>query len=59
MQRQTLGRVTKESFDFIKKLGDGAYGKVYLVKSLKNGQEYALKCVDKVHIIKHDKIESV
>lgn len=41
------------------KLGDGAYGKVYLGKRKDNNKYYAIKCVDKMHIIKHDKVDSV
>jgi len=43
-----------EEFDFIKLLGKGAYGKVYLVKKKKTGDLYAMKIVDyadKVNLI--------
>lgn len=56
--RQTSERITRESFETICKLGDGSYGKVYLVRRKNTLKQYALKCLDKIHIIKHDKVES-
>ena len=46
--------ISIEEFDFIKLLGEGAYGKVYLVKKKKTGDLYAMKIVeyaDKVSLI--------
>lgn len=51
--------MTRDCFETICKLGDGSYGKVYLVRKKNTLKQYALKCLDKIHIIKHDKVESV
>lgn len=40
-------------------LGQGAYGVVELVKKKNTGVKYALKVLEKDHILKYDKIESV
>ena len=40
-------------------VGKGAYGQVELVKKKNNGIKYALKVLEKDHILKYDKIDSV
>lgn len=40
-------------------LGQGAYGAVELVKKKNTGVKYALKVLEKDHILKYDKIDSV
>ena len=40
-------------------LGQGAYGQVELVVKKNTGVKYALKVLEKDHILKYDKIESV
>lgn len=40
-------------------MGNGAYATVNLVQCSINDEEYALKIVDKNHLQKHDKVESV
>jgi len=35
-----------EDFDFLKKLGQGAYGRIYLVRRKATGDKYAMKIVD-------------
>lgn len=40
-------------------LGQGAYGQVELVKKKSSGLKYALKVLEKDHILKYDKIDSV
>ncbi len=35
-----------EDFQFIKFVGEGAYGKIYLVKKKATGDRYAMKIVD-------------
>ena len=37
-------------FEIIKDLGKGSFGTVKLVKNLKTGNHYALKCLDKKDI---------
>jgi hypothetical protein len=48
-----------DDFDMIRFLGDGAYGKVNLVKCRYNNLKYALKILDKKRIAKYDKVENV
>jgi len=38
--------VSIEDFEFLKKLGKGAYGEVYLVRKIQTGEKYAMKIVD-------------
>jgi len=40
-------------------LGQGAFGQVYLVQKKHDKQLFALKVLEKDHIINYDKIESV
>ena len=42
--------ISKDSFEFIKHIGEGAYGKVFLVKKKNTGKLYALKELDKERI---------
>ena len=52
-------RTKSSDFEFLTVLGQGAYGQVYLVQYKKTKKQYALKVIEKNHIIKYDKIESV
>ena len=56
--RTNSGRVASiniDDFDFIKKLGEGGFGKVYLVRNKKTEKLLALKAVEKSIIIgNHD-----
>ena len=51
--------LTKDSFDIIKKLGNGAYGTVYLVQKKNNKKYFAMKELEKEHILAYDKINAV
>ncbi len=48
-------------FEVVRKLGEGSYAKVFLVRKKGEVPEelYALKQVDKLLIMKHDKVDSV
>lgn len=50
---------TIEDYEFIKQIGEGAFGNVYLAKEKDTKQLYAIKALDKDHIIKHNKLQSV
>jgi serine/threonine protein kinase len=52
---RTTEIITRQSFDIVKKLGDGAYGVVYLVKKKDTGQLFALKELEKEHILRYNK----
>lgn len=45
-----------EDFTFIKLLGKGAHGKVFLVKEKINNNIYAMKTLNKKHIINKNKV---
>ena len=46
-QQGVTGRVTKEDFIYLKVVGIGSYGKVFLVEHKGDGQHYAMKVVKK------------
>jgi len=49
-----------DDFQFIKRLGQGAYGKVYLVKKKQTGDIYAMKIIDFAYMeMTHQKIDSL
>ena len=56
---RTTEVITLDSFERIKKLGDGAYGIVYLVKKKDTKQIYALKELEKDHILRYGKYKAV
>lgn len=50
--------VTLASFHFIKVIGRGSFGKVFLVKKKDSGQYFAMKSLRKDVIIDYDQVES-
>ena len=54
-----MGFYATNQFDFIKNIGQGAYGSVFHVKRRQTGLEYALKQLEKDHILKYDKKDAV
>lgn len=46
-----------EDFDLIRIIGNGAFGKVWLVKLRESGEFYAMKIVDKQSVIEQNLIE--
>jgi len=56
--RETEG-ISRDMFVVMGALGQGAYGVVELVKKKNTGIKYALKVLEKDHILKYDKIDSV
>ena len=56
-KRAESRQVTPDDFKIIKKLGDGAFGKVYLATL--NDKEYAIKKLTRDFLIKRSKVQSV
>jgi hypothetical protein len=48
-----------EDYKFIKPVGEGAFGTVYLSKEIATEKAYAIKALDKSHIIKYNKTKAV
>ena len=58
-RRQTLSNVTWDDFELISIIGRGTFGKVYLVKPKNSDKYYAMKCIRKDVVIKHESIDSL
>ena len=54
-----MGYLSKDQFEFLKAIGQGAYGQVHLVQRKTTGVMYALKVLEKDHILKYDKVQAV
>lgn len=50
-EKKATERIGLESFKFYKKIGEGAFGEVYIVKKGKSDKLYALKAIKKVKIL--------
>ena len=46
-----IGRIIFKSYKIKKKLGEGSFGKVYVVSSLKTNELFAAKLVSFLHIL--------
>jgi len=46
-------------FELLRKLGDGSYSQVILARQKASGTEYALKVVDKHHVIRHNVVDQI
>lgn len=49
--------VSLQSFDFVKVVGKGSFGKVFLVKKKDDGQYFAIKSMRKDTILEYDQLE--
>lgn len=47
----SIQQLKLDQFVVLKKLGNGQFGSVYLVKELKSKKTYALKCISKAMVI--------
>ena len=54
-----MGYLSRDQFETIRKLGKGAYGEVFLVRRTETGVKYALKVVEKSHILRYNKTEAI
>ena len=50
---------TIDDYEFLKPVGEGAFGTVYLAKEKETSKKFAIKALDKSHIIKFNKTKSV
>eukprot|EP00004_Rigifila_ramosa_P024182 TRINITY_DN6939_c0_g1_i1.p1 TRINITY_DN6939_c0_g1~~TRINITY_DN6939_c0_g1_i1.p1 ORF type:complete len:534 (+),score=94.37 TRINITY_DN6939_c0_g1_i1:191-1603(+) len=50
---------TRDDFEFGRVLGEGAFGQVVLATEKSSGNKYAIKMVEKMHVIKEKKTETV
>ena len=48
-----------EDFKIIRLIGRGNFGKVYLVRNIKNNQNFAMKSIRKDVVLDHDNLESL
>ena len=46
-------------YHLLKSIGEGAFGKVYLAKDKTSNELFAIKALDKNHIVKHNKSKQV
>lgn len=51
--------MTWDDFELISIIGRGTFGKVYLVKIKNSNKYYAMKCIRKDVVIKHESIDSL
>jgi len=51
--------INLNSFDIVKTIGTGSFGRVHLVKSRANNKFYAMKAIPKGHIAKEQQIEHI
>lgn len=52
-------QITEDSFNFLRMLGKGYYGKVYLAEKKNDGRLFALKVIKKLDIIKRNFIDNL
>lgn len=53
------GTTKFSDFECISIIGRGTFGKVYLVKNLKNGKYYAMKSIRKDIVVEHEAISNL
>ena len=55
--QKAKGKTTKDDFDMLKVIGQGSYGKVFLVKHKKTGITHAMKMLKKADLQKRNQVE--
>ena len=58
-RRGTLVEASWTDFELLSIIGRGTFGKVYLVACKPTGKYYAMKCIRKDVVIKHESVESL
>lgn len=58
-RRESMIEARWEDFELLAIIGRGTFGKVYLVSCKANGNYYAMKCIRKDVVIKHESVESL
>ena len=51
--------LTLADFDLLRRVGDGAYSHVVLARHKATEKEYALKIIDKRHVLRHNAVEAI
>ena len=46
-------------FEIRKMVGKGTFGKVFMVENIKNGNQYAMKCIRKDIILENEQMENI
>ena len=59
LYQQVINKKSVEDFRFLKKIGHGAFGKVYLSEDISNNKTYAIKVICKEEIIRGDDLDMV
>ena len=54
-----MSKFSFEDYQIVKKIGQGTFGKVYLVKNSKNDKMYAMKAIRKDLIVETDSVDSL
>ena len=52
-----LGKISRDNFKFLNKLGEGKFGKVFLVREISTGFVMAMKVLEKKKIIQDNILE--
>lgn len=58
-RRDTLINATFDDFELLSLIGNGTFGKVYLVRQRKKKTLHAMKCIRKDVVIEHESVESL
>lgn len=59
MVEKVITKKTIDEYEFMKSIGEGAFGTVYLAKDKAKQTLCAIKALDKTHIVKNNKTKSV
>lgn len=56
---KSISTYQRSHFEFIKTIGEGAFGRVYLARLIKQEKYYAIKTFDKARVIKNDMTKQI
>lgn len=58
-QSPLLQKKSIDDYELLKQIGQGAFGNVYLARDKQTDEKFAIKALDKLHLIKNNKTKSV